>query len=46
MAWCEMRQDFRSFRTDRVQRALFLDERHPERPTQLRAKWRKTLGKR
>lgn len=45
VAWCEMREDFRSFRTDRVQRASFLDERHPERPTQLRAKWRKTLGR-
>ncbi|QCI68073.1 helix-turn-helix transcriptional regulator [Phreatobacter stygius] len=45
VAWCETRQDFRSFRTDRVLSATFLEERHPERPTQLRAKWRKTLGK-
>ena len=43
-AWCELRKDFRSFRTDRVAEADFLDERYPERPVILRAKWRKTLG--
>jgi predicted DNA-binding transcriptional regulator YafY len=31
IAWCELRQRFRSFRTDRVT-AGFLDERYPERP--------------
>jgi predicted DNA-binding transcriptional regulator YafY len=44
IAWCELRQDFRSFRTDRVTAAGFLDERYPERPSALRAKWRRTLG--
>ena len=29
IAWCELRQDFRSFRTDRVTAAGFLDERYP-----------------
>jgi len=37
--WCELRQDFRSFRTDRVLAADFLDERHGERPGLLRARW-------
>ncbi|HSV04743.1 MAG TPA: YafY family protein [Phenylobacterium sp.] len=41
MTWCELRADFRSFRTDRVDEAAFLDERYPERPAALRARWRK-----
>jgi predicted DNA-binding transcriptional regulator YafY len=40
VAWCELRQDFRSFRTDRVDGADFLEERYPERPAVLRARWR------
>lgn len=43
IAWCELRRDFRSFRTDRVASAEFLDERYPERPAVLRAKWRKQM---
>ncbi len=43
VAWCELRKDFRSFRTDRVAGAEFLDERYPERPAVLRAKWRKAM---
>ena len=31
MAWCELRQAFRSFRTDRMTRADVLDERYPAR---------------
>jgi predicted DNA-binding transcriptional regulator YafY len=42
-AWCELRQDFRHFRTDRVITAAFLEERYPARPAALRAKWLKTL---
>jgi len=45
VAWCELRQDFRSFRTDRVIAAGFLDERYPERPSALRAKWRQALNR-
>ncbi|BAT58491.1 HTH domain protein [Variibacter gotjawalensis] len=41
IGWCELRQDFRSFRTDRVRGAEFLTERYPERPAVLRARWRK-----
>jgi len=43
-AWCELRKDFRHFRTDRVMEAGFLDERYPARPSVLRAEWKKTLG--
>ena len=39
VGWCELRQDFRSFRVDRIISADFLDERYPARPTALRAKW-------
>jgi predicted DNA-binding transcriptional regulator YafY len=38
--WCELRQAFRSFRTDRVREAIFLDDRHAERRSSLRARWR------
>ncbi|MFN4163069.1 MAG: helix-turn-helix transcriptional regulator [Ferrovibrio sp.] len=41
VAWCELRGDFRTFRTDRVMAADFLDERYPDRPSALRAKWQK-----
>jgi predicted DNA-binding transcriptional regulator YafY len=39
IGWCEMRQDFRSFRIDRILSASFLQQRYPARPTALRAKW-------
>lgn len=42
-AWCELRGDFRSFRTDRVVEATYLDERYPERRDVLRARWRQSL---
>src|SRR5437764_781895 len=42
-AWCELRSDFRSFRTDRVIEADYLDEKYPERREALRAKWRRSL---
>ena len=42
-AWCELRQGFRHFRTDRVVSALFLDEKYPRPRAQLWAEWRKTL---
>jgi predicted DNA-binding transcriptional regulator YafY len=46
VAWCELRKDFRSFRTDRVAEAEFLEERYPERPATLRARWRKAWNER
>ena len=41
VAWCEMRTDFRSFRTDRVSAAEFTEDRYPDRPASLRARWRR-----
>lgn len=42
-AWCELRGDFRSFRTDRVASASFLEDRYPERPGIMRARWRRAM---
>jgi predicted DNA-binding transcriptional regulator YafY len=42
-AWCETRQDFRTFRTDRVVGAEFLEERYGTRPAVLRAAWRRQM---
>lgn len=44
IAWCELRGDFRHFRTDRVVSAEFLDIRIPESINVLRKKWLKTLS--
>ncbi|MFN3583491.1 helix-turn-helix transcriptional regulator [Phenylobacterium sp.] len=41
VCWCELRAGFRSFRTDRVSSADFHEERYPERPSMLRARWRR-----
>ncbi len=41
VAWCELRQDFRSFRTDRIEAVTVMEERYPERPAALRARWRR-----
>jgi predicted DNA-binding transcriptional regulator YafY len=38
-AWCELREDFRSFRLDRIIAADVLEERYPVRPAALRAQW-------
>lgn len=46
IGWCELREDFRSFRTDRVVHAEFLDERHGQRPDLLRARWLKMMAER
>ncbi len=43
VAWCELRKDFRSFRTDRVVEAEFLGERYPVPRTRLTARWRKAI---
>src|SRR5216683_421788 len=39
----ELLRDFRSFRTDRVIEADYLEEKYPERREALRAKWRRSL---
>jgi len=43
VAWCELRLDFRHFRTDRVSGAEFLEERYPARRDILRSQWRKAM---
>lgn len=39
IAWCELRQDYRMFRTDRLAGVDFLDEPYPERRAALRRRW-------
>lgn len=43
-AWCEMRQDFRSFRVDRISRLAVLDERYPRRRAVMLKEWREREG--
>jgi len=38
--WCELRQDFRSFRTDRIEHITLLEERYPGRRRDLAKRWR------
>ncbi|MCJ2186058.1 helix-turn-helix transcriptional regulator [Novosphingobium beihaiensis] len=45
-AWCELRQDFRHFRTDRVTSAEFLEDRHGVRLGVLRARWKRSIDAR
>lgn len=40
--WCELRGDFRHFRTDRVIDAEFTLDRYPERRSVLRRQWRES----
>src|SRR5580704_14577504 len=42
-AWCELRQEFRHFRTDRIVTAEFLDENHGCRPSDLRTRWKRYM---
>ena len=42
-AWCETREDFRHFRTDRITAAEFLEEPYGCRPDELRARWRNLM---
>ncbi|MDV3459298.1 YafY family protein [Sphingomonas sp. HF-S4] len=44
IAWCELREDFRTFRLDRIDRADILDARIPQDPGALRRKWRASLS--
>jgi predicted DNA-binding transcriptional regulator YafY len=39
IAWCELRGDFRMFRTDRLTAVDFLDTPYPERRATLRRRW-------
>jgi predicted DNA-binding transcriptional regulator YafY len=42
-AWCELRQGFRYFRTDRMTFAEALDQRYPESRGSLKERWRKAM---
>lgn len=43
-AWCELREDFRSFRLDRIAGAELLEERLPVRRATLMRRWREAVG--
>ena len=40
VAWCETRDDFRHFRTDRMREIALMDTRYPRRRAQLMKAWR------
>lgn len=42
IAWCELRQDFRHFRTDRIIKLRLIESRYPHRRQTLLKKWRET----
>lgn len=44
LAWCEARQDFRTFRTDRILAATLLEARAPRRRGALLTDWRRRNG--
>jgi predicted DNA-binding transcriptional regulator YafY len=44
MAWCELRQDFRHFRTDRIIDMAVLDARYPRRRVVLAKEWHEREG--
>jgi len=46
VGWCELRQDFRHFRTDRIETAHMLLERTPRPRRTLIKEWRLTLSER
>jgi len=39
-AWCEMRQDYRHFRTDRIRSLKITDSRYPRRRLEMLREWR------
>lgn len=43
VAWCELRGDYRTFRTDRIAAAQELGERYPGRRSDLLRAWRKAM---
>jgi predicted DNA-binding transcriptional regulator YafY len=44
VAWCEIREGFRHFRTDRISKVQFVDKRYPRRRHVLLKDWRATEG--
>lgn len=45
-SYCELRQDFRLFRTDRIRELLFLDDPYAAEPATLRRRWLATIKER
>ena len=44
VAWCELREGFRHFRTDRIGKVQVLDKRYPRRRQALLKEWRASEG--
>jgi predicted DNA-binding transcriptional regulator YafY len=44
VAWCELRDDFRTFRLDRISELHMLDDRYPRRRAVLLKEWREREG--
>src|SRR5882672_4547854 len=44
VAWCELREGFRHFRTDRIGKVQILDKRYPRRRQILLKEWRASEG--
>lgn len=44
VAWCELREEIRSFRTDRVSGPVLIEERYPQRKAALLKAWREREG--
>jgi predicted DNA-binding transcriptional regulator YafY len=44
VAWCELRQDFRHFRTDRITTLTITDRRYPRRRQAMLKEWREREG--
>ena len=40
MAWCELRRDYRHFRTDRIVKLVVTDQRYPRRRQAMLKEWR------
>jgi predicted DNA-binding transcriptional regulator YafY len=45
IGWCELRKDFRSFRTDRMQAMEVLKDKYPERRKVLLKRWKEEVRK-
>jgi len=44
VAWCELRDDYRHFRVDRIGRLTETQQRYPKRRAALLKEWRKQMG--
>ena len=45
VAWCELRRDFRTFRTDRMLTLRLISEKYPERRKALLKKWQEQVAR-